>query len=227
MELSLSSQRIDETRQELISAALSMCRSDLVIGTWGNISCRCGAGIAITPSGMEYASLHVSDIPIVSMEGLPLLGTRKPSSELLLHLEIYKRFSSIQAIVHTHSTFASALAVARVALPPLLEEHAQVIGGEVPVIDYAETGTLQLAQSVARGLDGNSGVLLANHGALGVSSSLAGALLICQLIEKGAQIYCFSRLLGKPHILSTDQVASIQFNFNHTYGQDPKKGNDQ
>jgi L-fuculose-phosphate aldolase len=175
--------------------------------------------ILITPSGMDYNQLQKTDLVAINLEGQIIQGHRHPSTEMALHLAIYRQRPEIRAIVHTHSVFASALAVARIPLPPILEELAQLLGQEVPVSEYALAGTEGLAENAVRALGQGPAVLLTNHGLVGVGKTVREALMICQVVEKGAQVYIFSRILGSPRVLSSGEVRQLREEYLYHYGQ--------
>ncbi len=211
----------EKAKDYVLKTGTRMSGAGLVIGTWGNISQRVRKEnlVAITPSGMPYACLRIADIVLIDMEGQVLEGERHPSSEYILHLEIYKKRPDIEAIVHTHSVYASALAVAREPIPPIMEDMAQLVGGGVPVAGYARTGTRDMALKAVEGIGQSNAVLLANHGVVGVGKSLDEALMVCQIVEKAAQIYIFSKLAGTPHVLPEPEVKEIRRSFLEDYGQ--------
>lgn len=197
------------TCRQIIEYGHELLARGLVAGTWGNISARITGTewIAITPSGRDYRQLSAEDIVIVDRAGQIIAGNCKPSSELPLHLAIYTARADIKAIVHTHSIYASACAVARRGIPPVIEDLVQVIGGGVEVVEYALPGTGELAHNTVKTLQDRNGVLLANHGVIGCGRSLDEALTACELIEKAARIYIYSMSVGGPHILSDKDVA--------------------
>lgn len=211
----------EQMSRDVIDAGRDMAAAGLVAGTWGNISVRVPGGdlVLITPSGMPYHSLAVSDLVTVDLSGAPRAGHRRPSTELPLHLEIYRARPDVQAIMHTHSRYACALAVARLDLPPILEEQAQLAGGRVAVASYAPAGSEALAHHAVQALGSRNAVLLANHGLVGVGGNIQEAFLVCQIIEKACQIYILSRGLGQAHVLSNSEVRALQENFRAGYGQ--------
>jgi L-fuculose-phosphate aldolase len=188
---------IKQVQAEIIAVGQKLIHSGLVTGCWGNISVRVDADtIAITPSGRNYLSLQADDIVIVDQDGNRLTGSLLPSSELALHLAVYQARSDVQALVHTHSVFASACAVAHRSIAPIIEDLVQVVGGSVDVAPYALPGTPELAASAVKSLGKKQAVLLANHGVLGCGATLAEALLCCELVEKTAQIFIYAQSLG-------------------------------
>lgn len=211
----------EQARQQVLETGRNMLRKGLVAATWGNISCRVEGeeNIAITPSGMEYDTLKVKDIVILNMQGEILAGHRKPSTEVPLHLCLYKNREDIGAIVHTHSTYAMAFACVRRPIGPFVEELVQVTGGEVEVAQYALPGSDALAVNVLTALKDRNAVLLANHGMIAVAKGLKEALKVCEIVEKGAKITILGHMLGQPRPISPSDVKIMHRGYITDYGQ--------
>ncbi|HBK53089.1 class II aldolase/adducin family protein [Syntrophomonas wolfei] len=210
-----------QERKELLQIAQEIFSSGLVSGTWGNVSLRVsGPGLMlITPSGMDYNQMEAEDMVLLDGEEKVLAGKYKPSVETPLHLGIYKKRPEINAIVHVHSLYATAFAVARQNIPVILEEAAQVIGHEVRVAPYALCGSQQLAENVLKVLGKDKrAVLLANHGLLGLGGNLPEALRVCLVAERTARIAIYSRVLGPLHSLRAEDILSLRQAFRN-YGQ--------
>ena len=207
-------------KQSIISCGKQMFDRGLVAGTWGNISIRNAIGdrIFITPSGMPYGELTPEDIVVVDAVGNVLEGKR-PSSELPLHLAIYAKRTDVLAIIHTHSLYATACAVAGEGIPPCLEELVQVVGGSVDVARYALPGTNELAQNVVDALGDKTATLLSNHGAVACGPSLKEALLIAELVEKAAHIHVIAHQLGGARRLSDEDVQLMRRFYVEKYRQ--------
>ena len=238
---------LEKIRQEIVKAGLMLSHSTMTIGTYGNISQRVDEKyIAITPSGRDYEQLTAADIVVTDMNGevqkIDTLSAVKainisdveqgnclksndgtasvplrPSSELPLHLEIYKSFPEARAIVHTHSVYASALAVAHNDLPPVIEDLTQIVGGAVRCTEYTIAGTKLLGQKAVEAMQGGrSAALLANHGAVCWGRNLKEALATAQILEKAAQIYCIAHSFGSPFPLNEKTVNTLHdFYLNH------------
>lgn len=209
---------LKEIRQKVVDAGIMLAHSGMTIGTYGNISCRVDKScIAITPSGRDFEKITPENIVVTDLAGEKLGGTLLPSSELPLHLEIYKNFPEARAIVHTHSIYASALAAAHKELPPVTEELAQAVGGAVRCSDYSIAGTNELGQNAVKAMEGGrSAALLANHGAVCWGRDLKEALATAQILERAAQIFCIASSLGKPVSLEDKKVESLRdFYLNH------------
>jgi len=157
---------------------------------------------------------------IVLVDGDTITGRWKPSTELLLHQAIYEKRPDVGAIVHTHSIFATAFAVAERPIPAVTEEMAQVIGGSVEPAPYAPCGSSALAELAARHLNRKQAVLLAKHGLVGVGRDLKEALLSCIIVEKTAQIAAVANMLGGCSELSPDEIRELRENYLYKYGQD-------
>lgn len=194
---------------QLVVAGQTLLTKGLVAGTWGNLSLRVAENqVAITPSGRDYGTLTSEDIVIVDLNGEALYQAsgRTASSEMPLHLAIYRQRPDIMAIVHTHSVHASACAVAHKPIPPVIEDIVQLAGGEIPLAPYALPGTKELATQAAATLGSKQAVLLANHGAVCCGTTLAEAMTAAELVEKAAQIYLYANLLGGAKALSDEDV---------------------
>ena len=178
--------------------ALEMWEQGLVQGTWGNISLLLTPDLLlITPSGANYTSLRPRDISLVDMVSDTCLKGGRPSSEYLLHKEIYKTAGDIRALVHSHSPALSAVSVLRETIPALTEDQAMIIGGEIPTSPYALPGTPELARQTAPFFRKSWGCILANHGYIGGGRTLQEALANCSVAEKSARIYLSLLSSGK------------------------------
>lgn len=212
---------IQTTRVQVVEAGKAMLNSNLVVGTWGNLSARVPGTsfVAITPSGMPYDETKPEDIVIMDLDGHVVDGKRKPSTEVPLHLAIYRGRPEIGAIVHTHSTWATALACAHKEIPPVVEELVQIVGGGVRVAKYSLPGTPELGQYALEAAEGRNAVLLANHGVLGFAGTLSEALKICMVVEKAAQITLLGSLAGGLKLLSQHDIDVMRSYYLNQYGQ--------
>ncbi|WP_077369777.1 class II aldolase/adducin family protein [Anaerosalibacter sp. Marseille-P3206] len=210
----------EKERMEVINTGIEMAKTSLVVGTWGNISKRIDDNlIAITPSGMDYYSLKPEDITILNMDGEVVDGERKPSIEYNMHLEIYKNRSEVGAVVHTHSTYCTALAMARKGIPGAAEDLVQITGGDVRVSEYALPGSMELAKNAVKALEGRNAVILANHGALSAGKDLKETLKISLILEKTAKATIYAQLLGGVVPLSQEDIDFMRDFYLNKYGQ--------
>lgn len=203
----------------LLFFARRMVEDGLVRANWGNLSIRTSQGMLITPSGMDYMDMGEQDLVHMDLEGNVIQGHRKPSSESPMHLEMYRSLPEFCAVVHTHSIYASAFAVVRQPIPPIIEDMVQIVGGEIRVAEYALPGTAQLAQNAKKALTERRACLLASHGVLGIGCTLEEAYKVCLLVEKSAHIALLSKQLGEPFLLSQEDIDCMRQYYLHQYGQ--------
>ncbi len=211
----------EEVKEQVLKTGARMAAAGLVTSTWGNISARLPGGslFVITPSGIPYDLINKTDLVVVDGAGRIIEGDRKPSTELMLHTAIYGACAHAGAIVHSHSIYASALAVAGKTLPPVLEDQVQLVGGAVPVARYARAGTADLAVAAVDVLGQGKAVLLANHGLVGLGNTVEEAYQVCLVVEKAAQVYIFAELIGQAAVIPSGDVAAIRESFLTGYGQ--------
>ena len=215
--------RFLKEKEELVEYSLKLFKDKLIVGTWGNLSMRVRDGerdlFLVTPSGMDYEKTHIEDIVVVDEKGNIIEGKRKPTSELKMHLDIYDSRKDVNAVFHTHSTCATACAVAGAEIPMIVEDMVQQIGGEVRVARYALPGTDELAKNVVDSLKNRNGVLLKNHGAVGIGKSGTDAYKACVLIEKSAQILIYAKILGNVDLVDREDAEKMVDYYNNQYGQ--------
>lgn len=191
----------------------------LTPGRTGNVSIRRENHIAITPSGIPYARLDTADIPVIQLDGTQVAGDHTPSTETPLHTGIYREIDT-KSIVHTHSPWATTLAIIPKELPPVHYLLATV-GGSVPVAPYATYGTSELAANVVSTLKEaeTSACLLANHGLITHGSSLEEAIEAAQTVESIARVYCQALALAAPTMLSATEMETVAAKLD-SYGPD-------
>jgi L-fuculose-phosphate aldolase len=220
--------RWQEAKKSVLEAARKMEEKGLVVGTAGNISMRLPPEgkrrmLAITPSSRHYDSLGIDDIQVVDFDGEKVEGDLPPSIETPMHIAIYKARKDVNAVIHTHSTYASAVAVAGLEIPPIIEDQVICLGGEIKLAGFAPCGSDELAEKAAAALGEGSGVLLSSHGAIGTGRSMLDAFTACEIIEKTAKIYLLALLAGKVNVLPADAVAAGKKLYNNSGSKsDPK-----
>jgi len=188
---------IEAVKQELVATAKELLARGLVEGTSGNLSSRLPDGnVVMSPSSYPYDLLGVDDLVVIDMQGNVIAGERPPTTEKALHLACLRQYDDIGAVIHSHALFASMFAVTRQPIPCVIEEFDVFVGGEVPVADYALTGSDELGEEVARWVADRGAVLMANHGLLTVGKNLSQALKVASLVERTAQIVWGARVLG-------------------------------
>lgn len=195
-------------REEVMDACRRIVAAGLVSGASGNVSRRLpGDLLAITPTRVPYDRLGLDDIVVIDFEGDPIDGKGVPSSETMLHVAVYRARPDVGGVIHTHSLWASALAVAGLEIPALLDEQVVSLGGPVRVAGYALPASEELGENAVAALEDRAAVLLRNHGALGVGATPAEAADVCELVERLARVFILARLLGSATPLPPESVA--------------------
>jgi L-fuculose-phosphate aldolase len=179
----------------------------LVVGTAGNVSTRREDRVAVTPSGADLGSLEPEQVTVVDLDGQILEGELEPTSELALHLGVYRRYEA-GAVVHTHAPMATALSCVLDELPCV---HYQMLlfGGPVRVAPYATFGTAELAELVLTALDGRTAALMANHGGIAYGADLDAAIELSLLLEWACTVYSRAASLGTPRVLDEQQQKAV------------------
>lgn len=212
-----------KARRGVIETALAMSCSGLSPGRSGNVSCRWDGGMLITPTGMAYDEIRPRDVVFVDGKGeVPAKKSRKPSSEWRFHLAAYQARPDMNAVVHTHSLHATALACARKPIPAFHYMVAIAGGTDIPLVPYDTYGTKELARHVAKGLFHRDACLMANHGQIALGRTLPAALELAREVETLAEQYCKVLALGKAHILPDEEMARVLKRFK-SYGQHAQK----
>ncbi|MGA4842767.1 class II aldolase/adducin family protein [Streptomyces sp. G45] len=191
----------------LVETARRTVTDGLVVGTSGNVSARVGDTVLVTPSGVPYDRLRPADAVGVALDGTRLFGALTPTSELPMHLEIY-RTTGARAVVHTHAVHATAVSTLVTELPPVHYMTA-ALGGPVRVAPYALYGTDELAANMLTALRDRTACLLQNHGTVAYGDTLA------QAYDRTAQLEWMCRLWltatsvpgGAPSLLTPQQLA--------------------
>lgn len=194
---------LDTVRERVAAAGHQLADAGLVLGTAGNISEREGALVAITPTGAVLKQLNADQVVVVDSEGRQVDGVLSATSEIELHLGIYRRYDA-GAVVHTHAPLATALACVLDELPVI---HYQMLelGGPVRVAPYRTFGTRELAEAVLEALPDRSAALMSNHGAVVHGADLDTAVERALLLEWACGIYWNAAAIGAPRTLDPDQ----------------------
>jgi L-fuculose-phosphate aldolase len=195
---------LDAVREQVAATSRRMAAEGLVLGTAGNVSARHGDEVAITPTGAVLAELEPEQVSIVDLDGQHVGGELAPTSELDLHLGVYRRYEA-GAVVHTHAPMATALSCV-VDEVPCVHYQMLSLGGAVPVAPYATFGTPELAASVLGALDGRRAALMAGHGAIVHADELGTALELSLLLEWACTVYWRAATIGEPRALDAEQL---------------------
>jgi L-fuculose-phosphate aldolase len=197
----------DEVRASIAEGCRALAAENLVVGTAGNVSVRTGNHVAITATGAMFDRLTSDEVVLVDMDGSVVGGDLQPTSEIELHLALYREFDA-GAIVHTHAPGAIAVGLVADELP-CIHYQMLLVGGSVRVAPYATFGTVELADNVRDALSGRTAALMANHGAVTYGRDLEAALESTMLLEWACGIYLQAAAVGKPRALSTQQLDDV------------------
>jgi len=196
------------------AAVATMCRQlaadGLLIGTGGNVSQRRGDTVLVTASGIRLADCTPDDLVEVDLDGTVLAGRFAPTSELALHLDLYRSTPAL-AVVHTHSPAATAVACApgRFETMPVIHYQQLMLGGDIRIAPYATFGTPELAAHVLAAIEGRQAALLAHHGAVTTGSSLQAAADSALLLEWLADLLLRVATVSDPVPLSEAQQIDV------------------
>lgn len=198
-------------RAELVACGRDLLARGLLSQTSGNLSIRLpGDQVLITPSSMEYDLIEPSDIVLVRLDGSVVSGERTPSSETPLHCLVYAERPDVSAIVHTHSPYATTLAVLGLPIPAVHYMIAIAGTNEIAVADYATYGTPELARNVRNAFAAPArAALMANHGLVAGAGSLKAAASVAEAVETLAGLYYRALAVGTPRVLSASQMADV------------------
>jgi L-fuculose-phosphate aldolase len=203
---------IDSTlRADIVEVGRRMYARGYTASNDGNISVRLGPDrLLMTPRSVCKGFMTPDIMCITDLDGRKLHGDRDPSSEMLMHLEVYRQRPDVQAVVHAHPPVATGFAVAGIPLDRAVLAEVLTTLGSIPIAEYATPSTQELPEAVRRYIKAHDGMLLANHGALTVGADLYAAYYKMETIEHFAKISLVARLLGREHLISREEVNRLQ-----------------
>lgn len=199
----------ETAREQITEIGISMLEEGLTQRTSGNVSRRIDDGeIAISPSGVPYHEIDPQDVPIITLNGEVRDGDRAPSSESPMHTAVYRERDDVEAIIHTHSPYATTFA----ALGRPLEPSHYLIafaGKRVDVAEYGTNGTQELAENALESLGDRNAVLLRNHGVLATGPDLETAYNVASRVEYCARIHFQASMLGEPELVDDAELDDL------------------
>ena len=212
---------LEKERRDVVETCLFMQSNGLIVGTAGNVSIRVDDKIAISPSGVPYETMTAEDVVVFSMDGERVDGILEPSSELPLHLSVYRE-TAAKAITHNHAPASTALGLVVDEIPPS-HYYSAMLGGIIRVAPYAEFGTDELARNVTDALKDRSGALMKNHGAITIGPTVKKAAGLLPILEYVCEIHLRAMATGAPiALLSPEQMADAKAAI-ADYGRQPNK----
>ena len=192
-------------RRGIVDTARAMNSHAINQGTSGNVSARTEGGFLITPSGIGYDGCTPADIVHMSMDG-SARGRHQPSSEWPLHRDVLAARPGVDAVLHAHPPFATALACLGRGIPAFHYMVAIAGGRDIRCAPYATFGSAELSRAALEALEGRSACLLANHGMVAVGSSLKAALMLALEVETLARQYMLALQVGEPNLLDDAEM---------------------
>jgi ribulose-5-phosphate 4-epimerase/fuculose-1-phosphate aldolase len=216
---------IDDLRREVIEAAQVLPKYGLVWMAGGTICARDPESglVVVTPSGMPYDDLDYTDMIVTDMDLNVVDGQHRPSVALNLWVAFFKARPELNAVVHTHSPFATAFSVIGESIPIITETQADWFGQPIPSAPYLAVGDPRFATLPVEVLGDGFGVLLGQHGVITLGSTLRQALERAVTLEEAARTYSIARTIGTP-LVFTQEMAKKSFDYyHHQYGQTPDK----
>jgi len=208
----------ENAKKLIVETARQLTNKGYLMATGGNLSVRIAGQqvFAITPSNYDYFKMLPEDICVLDFKLNSLDGTRKPSVESGMHAAIYKARPDVNAVIHTHQVYASALTLIRTPIPALFDEQTRFLGRSVKIIPYAPSGTGMLASTIARHVrDHNNAYMMQNHGALVFGNDMERAVHNVEILEKCSLAYLLAlcterKVSGIPLIVRELAFASLR-----------------
>ena len=204
--------RIEEqVRADIVEAGRRLYARAYVASNDGNISARLDdRRLITTPKSVSKGFMTPDMMVVVDYEGKKLSGERDPSTELPMHLEIYKNRPDANAVVHAHPPFATGFAVAGIPLTRAVLAEVITTLGSIPIAEYGTPSTRELPDAVRKYIKAHDAMLLANHGAVACGPDVMNAYYKMETIEHFAKISLVARLLGGEHLISRGEVERLQ-----------------
>lgn len=212
--------RFEEQRNEVIKAAMKLDRYGLIALSGGNVSCRMERGeILVTPSGMIYEEMVAGDILVVDIDGNILEGERAVSVDTQALLYIYKNMPAVNAVIHTHQPYATAVGLVSDELPCCVTTLPNATKGAVKVCEFCSAASIDMGIQTVENAGSQLAVILKNHGVMAIGDSLKQALYACVYLEEAAKTYILARSMSdNVALLTPEQVEQAVDVFNY-YGQ--------
>ena len=209
---------VESLRADIVEIGRRMYSRGYTASNDGNISVRIAQDrLLMTPKSVCKGFMKPDMMCVTDLNGQKISGDRDPSSEALMHLEVYRQRPDVNAVVHAHPPTATGFAVAGIPLDRAVLAEVLTTLGSIPLAEYATPSTAELPDAVRKYIKAHDGMLLANHGALTVGTDLYSAYYKMETIEHFAHISLVARLLGRENLISRQEVMRLQ-DLRGTYG---------
>ena len=197
-------------KREIVEVGRRVYERGYVASNDGNISARLDERrIVITPTGVSKGFMSPDDLIVVDLDGKVVAGTKKPSSELFMHLSVYKHRIDVMSVCHEHPPYATGFAVAGIPLDKCILPEVIIVLGGIPIVEYGTPGTAEFFQPVLKIIDRYDAFLLANHGALTIGKDVVNAYHKMETLEHFAHIAFVAQQLGHMNVLNSEQVRKL------------------
>jgi L-fuculose-phosphate aldolase len=220
---------INSFKEEIIEVGKRIYTRGYVASNDGNISARLNDNeVLITPTGISKGFMKPEDLIIIDMNGKVIDGKKKPSSEIYMHLQIYKERPDVKSVCHAHPPYSTGFAVAGIPLDKYVLPEVIIVLGTIPLVEYGTTGTDEFYKPLLPILKDYDAFLLANHGALTIGKDIFNAYYKMETLEHFAHIAFIAHQLGNVNTLNNDQVQKLfslrdKFGIRKNIGAIPEK----
>ena len=194
------SDALQKAKEEVLWGCRLMVERGYLLGTVGNLSARADGTdlVVITPTSLPYDTMTEDDLVVVNLNGEIVSGKHQPSIECSMHLGVYRARPELRALVHTHSKYATTVSLIKELdiMPAIDTEQSLYLGGDINIVPFAFPGSKELAEYVKDGIGTTAGLMMANHGALGVGISMKDAVIASDIIERNSEMYLLLKAGG-------------------------------
>jgi len=212
---------LENIREEVYKAHISLMENRLVMWTSGNVSARDPKTdlVVIKPSGVSYDKLLPDNLVVVDLNGNIIEGNLKPSVDMATHLYVYKHIPEVMAVIHTHSTCASAFAVIGKSIPVCLTAMADFFGHDIPIGNLVLIGEEEIGKEIVNKIGNSKAIIMKNHGPFTIGTSVNEALKAAIFLEESAKTLIMAKILGEPQSIPESMVNILHKNYTEKYGQ--------
>ena len=217
-------EKLEKLRKTVVRGAQEIYSKGLVEYGEGNVSVRINKNeILVTPTSTKYDMLSPELIVHMDLEGNVIGSGRIPSTEVKMHLAVYKDRPKAKCVIHNHSPYISMLSVLRKGIPIIMEQQVIFLGGEIHCTEITEAHTEEMGASALKALDRNNAAVLANHGAIICGKSLDHAVRFSVVLEKIAKVYWGALQIGDPLTVPNENLEEHEKMFNSLFACFPKR----
>lgn len=212
---------LENLRKEVYEAHMNLWENKLVMWTSGNVSARDTKTdlVVIKPSGVAYKDLSVENLVVVDLEGNIIEGSLKPSVDMTTHLYVYKHMSAVNAVIHTHSTYASAFAAVGKEIPVCLTAMADFFGNKIPLGELVLIGEEEIGREIVSKIGNSKAIIMKNHGPFTIGKDVREALQAAIFLEETAKVLIMAKIMGEPPPIPEEMVKVLHKNYMEKYGQ--------